>query len=166
MKSGNRDVNHGENEMKGQHCDCVLCQVDGENEYSALRLWGWEGDVQWEPDPMFQCTQIHKLQWEAWLQRNWRSTHLAFFQDTGSSLLSSVYHLFNVGFLLLTPLHPSAQFQLATCQEQLPEACFFRLWGLHPADLVRTHMAFSENQSSVSMETCSLRGGVGGLRSW
>ena len=38
MKSGNREVNNGENEMKGQHCDCALCQVDGENEYSALRL--------------------------------------------------------------------------------------------------------------------------------
>lgn len=35
---------------------------------------------------------------------------------------------------------------------------------LHPANPVRTQIAFSEHQASVSMETYTLEGGDGGLR--
>ena len=60
-----------------------------------------------------QCFSAHKsINYSEKLdcEETQRSTHLAFFQDTGSSLLSSIYHFFNVGFLLLTPCIPMPNF--------------------------------------------------------
>ena len=114
--------------------------------------------------PPMRETQVRSLGWEDPLEKE-MATHsnilawrIPWMEEPG--------RLQSMGLQSQTRLSDFPFTFTFTCQEQLPEACFFRLWGLHPADLVRIHIAFSENQSSVSMETCSLRGGDGGLRAW
>lgn len=137
VKSRNREMNNGGEGDDG--APLWLCLVsDGWDLQRVYRpnleiTCGKGGKCHGSQNPRFKGMQVHKLQWEEPGAGEWRSTYSAFLKDGDTSLLHSILHVFDLGFLLLTPLHPKAIFNYLTGGTPRRSLCFscslLRHWG-------------------------------------